>query len=266
MTGAIGALGLLALLALAYACSVDRACVQWRGVAVAMALQFAMALLALKTQFGAWLFTALNTATLAFIGAADRGIEFVFGRWPDQVMGPQGEVLELPFVFAIRVLPVIVFMSSVFAVLHHLGLLPLLVRVLARGLRRALPLSGAEALCAAGNIFLGMTEAPLMVRPYVADMTRSELFCVMTVGLATIAGSVLVAYAGMLGEGYVGHLVTASVMSAPAAIAYSKIIVPESGTPRSGAEAVGQLGAGRERVNVIDAAASGAAGWVPPLR
>jgi CNT family concentrative nucleoside transporter len=149
-------------------------------------------------------------------------------------------------------------MSSVFAVLYHLGLLQRVVEWMARGLRSLLPLSGAEALSAAANVFLGMTEAPLMVRPYVPAMTRSELFCVMVAGLASIAGSVLVAYAGMLGAEYAGHLVTASLMSAPAAIAFSKIIVPELEHPLTSADGA-RLRQPSEHVNVIDAAASGAA-------
>jgi CNT family concentrative nucleoside transporter len=252
---AIGVLGLAVLLAIAWAASVERRAIPWRSVAIAMGLQLAIAALALKTRAGAAGFEALRVAALAFIGAADRGIDFVFG--PQEMLGAGGERLRLPFAFAVRVLPVIVFMSSVFALLYHVRVLPLVVRALALGLRRVLPVSGAEALSAAGNVFLGMTEAPLLVRPYVAAMTRSELFCVMSVGLANIAGSVLVAYADMLGPGFVGHLVTASLMSTPGAIAFAKMIVPESGSPQTGGDAVPPP-LPRTHANAIDAAAAGA--------
>src|SRR4030095_13637218 len=157
-------------------------------------------------------FAFVNDAAAAFIGASDAGIAFVFGAWPEFVLGPDGQPLRLPFVFAIRVLPIIVFMSSIFAVLQHFGILQRVVEWLARGLRRTLRTSGAESLAAIAEVFLGMTEAPLMIRPYIARLTRSELFLVMTAGLATVAGSVLVAYMGMLGPEFAGHLVAASFM------------------------------------------------------
>jgi CNT family concentrative nucleoside transporter len=254
---AIGVLGVAVLIGFAVAVSVQRRAIDWRSVAVAMLLQLGIAGFALSVPAGRALFEALNTGALLFIQAADSGIEFVFGRWPDQVLGPAGEPLRLPFVFAVRVLPVIIFMSSVFSVLYHIGLLPRVVTGMARALRFALPVSGAEALSTAANVFLGMTEAPLMVRPYIAEMTRSELFCVMVGGLASIAGSVLVAYAGMLGPEYAGHLITASLMSAPAAIAFAKIVVPELDRPLTAAGGPPVL-VPHEHVNVIDAAAAGA--------
>jgi CNT family concentrative nucleoside transporter len=128
---------------------------------------------------------------------------------------------------------------------------------LARGLRRVMPISGAEALSSIANIFLGMTEAPLMVRPYIASMTRSELFCVMTCGLSTVAGSVLVIYMGMVGAEYAGHLITASFMSAPAGIAFAKLIVPERDTPET-LEDAARAGTPLEAANSIDAIAVGA--------
>ena len=123
-------------------------------------------------------------------------------------------------------------MGSLFGILYHLGVVQRLVRLLARGLARSMGMSGAESLAAVANVFVGMTEAPLIVRPYLERMTRSELFCVMTTGMATIAGSVLVAYAKMLGEAeYAGHLVTASLLSAPAGVLIAKVMVPETETP-----------------------------------
>ena len=256
----MGLVGVVCLVAIAFALSTNRKAVQWRPIGVALLIQLAIALLVLRTRFGAVFFSWANDGAAAFIGAANVGIEFVFGAWPESVLGPDGQTLRLPYVFAIRVLPILVFMSSVFAVLQHFGILQRVVEVLARGLRRTLRTSGAESLAAIAEVFLGMTEAPLMIRPYVAGLTRSELFCVMTAGLATVAGSVLVAYMGMLGTEYAGHLVAASFMAAPAAIAVAKLMVPEEGVPQT--RALAHVALPRTTVNAIDAAATGAADGV----
>ena len=253
----IAFVGIALLLSLAVLGSTNRRRIVWRPVGVAMLLQFLLAGLVLRTRWGAIFFETVNVVAAEFIAAADVGIDFLFGTWPESVMGADGEPVALPYVFAIRVLPIVIFMASIFSVLYHLGILQRVVDWLARGLRRALQISGAESLATIANVFLGMTEAPLMVRPYVAGLTRSELFCVMTAGLATVAGSVLVAYMGLLGADYAGHLIAASFMSAPAAVAIAKIMVPEEGVPASLGAARIELS--RETVNVIDAAASGAA-------
>lgn len=256
----MGLVGVVCLLAIAFALSTNRKAVQWRPIGVALLIQLAIALAVLRTPFGASFFALVNDGAAAFIGAANVGIDFVFGAWPETVLGPDGQALRLPYVFAIRVLPILVFMSSVFAVLQHFGILQRVVEVLARGLRRTLRTSGAESLAAIAEVFLGMTEAPLMIRPYVAGLTRSELFCVMTAGLATVAGTVLVAYMGMIGPEYAGHLVAASFMAAPAAIAIAKLMVPEEGVPQT--RALAHVALPRTTVNAIDAAASGAADGV----
>jgi len=253
---AISALGAVLLLGVAYAVSTNRRAVRWSTVGIALGLQLAIALVVLRTPWGAWLFGRANDAAEAFVAAAGAGIEFVFGRWPEQVLGADGQPVRLPYVFAIQVLPIIVFMSSVFAVLQHFGVLQWVVEILARGLRRGLHTSGAESLAVIAEIFLGMAEAPLVIRDWVATLTRSEMFCVMTAGLATVAGSVLVAYMGMLGPSYAGHLVAASFMAAPAAIAMAKLMVPEEGVPRTLGDTRIELP--RTTVNAIDAAASGA--------
>jgi CNT family concentrative nucleoside transporter len=238
----IGLAGIAFLLGVAWIFSTKRRSVDWRSVAIGLLLQAAIAGVILRTSLGRHLFAAVNNLAVAFIGYANHGIDFVFGRWPELVLGPNGESVPLPFVFAVRVLPIIIFMGSVFSVLYHLGILQRVVDVMARGLRRTLRISGAESLATIANIFLGMTEAPLLVRPYVERMTRSELFCVMTAGLATVAG---------------GHLVAASFMSAPAAVAIAKVMIPEEGTPATLGGA--KVGVERPSVNVIDAAALGAA-------
>ncbi len=256
MERAIGLLGLALLFGVAWRASTTRRAVRGRPVAVAFALQVAIALLVLRTPFGAAFFGLVNELAVAFISSADAGIDFLFGTWPERVLGPQGEPIRLPYVFAVRVLPVLIFMSSVFQVLYHLGVLQRVVDWMARGLRRVLPISGAESLATVANVFIGMTEAPLMVRPYIEAMTRSELFCLMTAGMATVAGSVLVAYMGMVGPEYAGHLIAASFMSAPAAIGFAKLMIPEVGQPATRGGAAIEVR--RESVNVIDAAAKGA--------
>jgi CNT family concentrative nucleoside transporter len=256
MERAIGVLGIGVLVLLAWVASTNRRAIGWGPIVMALGLQLAIALIALRTALGAWLFALATDLAVAFIGYADRGIEFLFGRWPEQVLGPDGEPLRLPFVFAVRVLPILIFMASVFSVLYHFGILQRVVNLLAHGLRRAMRISGAESLATIGNIFLGMTEAPLLVRPYVSGMTRSELFCVMTAGLATVAGTVLVAYMGIVGGELAGHLIAASFMSAPAAVAMAKIIIPEEGKPATLGGA--RLHLERGSANAIDAAANGA--------
>jgi CNT family concentrative nucleoside transporter len=258
----MGALGVLVLLAIAWAASTDR-----RGAFNAriwiwgLVLQVGMALFALRTELGKRLFIAANSAADAFVGFTDAGVRFVFGAWPAVTVvsqpAPSGQGTEtfvVGFVFAIKVLPIIVFMASIMAILYHLGVMQRVVALLARALAKIMGISGAEALSTIGDVFLGMTEAPLLIRPYMARMTESELFTVMTAGMATIAGSVLLAYTAMGIDA--GYLVTASFMSAPAAVLVGKIMVPEKAQP----ETLGQvrLEVPRLDVNVIDAAARGA--------
>jgi len=258
MERAIAIVGIAGMLLVCWLASSHRRAIDWRTIGVGMALQVVIAFICLRTTFGETLFSSLNDLAVVFISAADSGIEFLFGVWPPAVMGIDGAPVSLPYVFAIRVLPVIVFMSSVFSVLYHFGVLQRVVGGLARVLRWVLPISGAESLATMGNVFLGMTEAPLLVRPYVAAMTRSELFLVMSAGLATVAGSVLIAYMGMVGPEYAGHLIAASFMSAPAAVVYAKLLVPEEGLPHTaGTARLPRIP--RESVNAIDAAAHGAA-------
>ena len=253
----IAFVGIAVLLGLATVGSTNRRKIRWGPIAIALLLQFLLAGLVLRTTGGEAFFRVVNAGAAEFITAADVGIDFLFGTWPDRVMGPDGEPVQLPYVFAIRVLPIVIFMASIFSVLYHFGILQRVVNWLARGRRRAMRISGAESLATIANVFLGMTEAPLMIRPYIASLTRSELFCVMTAGLATVAGSILVAYMGLLGADYAGHLIAASFMSAPAAVAIAKIMIPEEEVPKSLGGA--HLEITRDTVNAIDAAASGAA-------
>ena len=242
----LSAFGLVAICGLAWLFGTDRRHVPWRIVASCTGLQLGLGALLLRSEVGRRFFVAMNDAVDGLIRFTDAGTSFVFGS-----------LRTTGFSFAIEVLPIIVFMGSLFGILFHLGLVQRGVQWLARGLARSMGLSGAESLSAVANIFVGIIEAPLLVRPYLERMTRSELFCVMTTGMASIAGSVLVAYAKMLGQSeYAGHLVTASFLSAPAGILIAKLMVPENETPVTGS-AGGALAVSTS-ANVIDAAAEGA--------
>ena len=259
----MGVVGILVLLGIAFALSNDRRrAVNGRILGWGLGLQFAMALFALRTRAGVRLFTFLNNLADAFVGFADAGIRFVFGDWPAatvvQTPMPAGGAgfhpVMVGFVLAIKVLPIIIFVASLMAVGYHLGIMQRIVALLARGLSKSMHISGAEALSTVGDIFLGMTEAPLLVRPYVARMTESELFAVMCAGMATISGSVLLAYVAMGVDA--GYLITASFMSAPAAVMFAKIMIPETGTPETSDAA--RVSVPQLDVNIVDAAARGA--------
>ncbi|UCE87721.1 MAG: NupC/NupG family nucleoside CNT transporter, partial [Deltaproteobacteria bacterium] len=172
---AISLLGLFAMIGIAWAFSESRRRVPWRTVAWGVGIQLVLGALLLRAAPGRMFFVTVNEAVNAFIGFTDEGVRFVFGS-----LATGG------FSFAVQVLPIIVFMGSLFAVLYHLGIVQRVVDLLAAALARSLRTSGAETLAAVANIFVGMSEAPLLVRPYVERMTRSELFCVMTTGMATV--------------------------------------------------------------------------------
>jgi len=242
----VSALGLAAMIAIAWVLSFDRRRMPWRTVGFGLALQLAVALLLLTTGAGTLVFRAATALVLGLETFTAAGSSFVFGP----LYSAQG------FAIVTHVLPVIVFLGALFAMLFHLGLVQRVIALLAHVLARTLRTSGAESLCAAATIFVGMVEAPLLVRPYVERMTRSELFCVMATGMSTIAGSVMVVYAGMLGEGYAGHLLTASLLAAPAGVLLAKVMLPETEVPLT-SHATGAL-VEEQGANLIDAAASGA--------
>jgi concentrative nucleoside transporter, CNT family len=259
-----GLIGVAVLLSLAWLLSSARRRVSWRTVLAGVALQFIIAFAVLRFGPVVAAFDALAAVVTRVIGFADEGTRFLFGNLADPG-GPWG------FVFAVRVLPVIVFFASLMTVLYHLGIMQRVVAAVAWILRRSLGITGAEALSAAANIFVGQTEAPLTVKPYIAGMTRSQLMAVMTGGFATIAGSVMAAYIGLLGDAYgtiVGspdqgrelfakHLLTASIMSAPAGLVFAKLMLPETESPRP--ETLDALiNDERTTRNVVDAAAAGA--------
>ena len=241
----VSALGLFAMIAIAWAFSVDRRRMPWRTVLFGLGIQLVLALLLLRTAAGSVFFAGASAAVDGLTHYTSVGARFVFGP-----------LMDSGFAIVTQVLPVIVFMASLFAVLFHLGVIQPVVAALAWVMMRTMRTSGAESLSAAAEIFVGMVEAPLLVRPYIESMTRSELFAVMTTGMATVAGSVMVAYAGMLGADYAGHLLTASFLAAPGGLLLAKVMIPETGTPLT----AGTRGADIEdaAVNVFDAAANGA--------
>ena len=241
----VSALGLVAMIAIAWVFSVDRRRMPWRTVLFGLGIQLGLALLLLRTAAGSVFFAGASAAVGSLTHYTSVGARFVFGP-----------LMDSGFAIVTQVLPVIVFMGSLFAVLFHLGVIQRVVAAIAWGMMRTMRTSGAESLAAAANIFVGMVEAPLLVRPYIERMTRSELFAVMTTGMATVAGSVMVAYAGMLGADYAGHLLTASFLAAPGGLLLAKVMIPETGTPLT----AGTRGADIEDAarNVFDAAANGA--------
>ncbi len=267
-----GLVGLGLLLVAAWAMSTDRRRIPWRVVGWGLALQFLFALIILRTPVGAGVFSALNDVFVALLGFTIEGARFIFGDlvWNNVPVGrgspgnglfepSAGMVARTGGFFAFNVLPTIIFFSSLMTLLYHLGIMQRAVAAIAWVMQRTMKTSGAETLSAAGNIFVGQTEAPLLVKPFIDGMTRSELMAVMTGGFATVAGGVLAAYVGMLVAYFpdiAGHLMAASVMSAPAALVVAKLMLPET----EQAETAGSMRVEVDRpdVNVIEAASRGA--------
>ena len=242
----IGVVGLVVILGIAYAFSTDRKKVNRRLILWGLILQFSFALLVMKWSVGQRVFAGISNAVKLGLEKADAGAEFLFG--------PLANPESLGFIFAFKALPTIIYISSFFSVLYYLGILQKMVLFMAKIMVRTMGTSGAEALSTAANVFMGQTEAPLVVRPYIASMTYSELCTLMVGGMATISGGMMAAYISMGIEAE--FLLAASVMNAPAAIVMAKILVPETGTPLTKGEV--KLKVERTEVNIIDAAARGA--------
>ncbi|MGB3292205.1 MAG: NupC/NupG family nucleoside CNT transporter [Phormidesmis sp.] len=235
-------LGLGVFIGFAYLTSVNRRAIRWRTVLWGLALQIIFALFILRTAVGLAIFQWLGGVVSAFLDFSDAGASFVFG-----------ENFE-DFFFAFKVLPTIIFFSAFISLLYHYGILQKAVQAVAWGMMRTMKTSGSETLSAAGNIFVGQTEAPLLIKPYVETMTMSELHAVMTGGFATIAGGVLAAYVSFGVPA--NHLIAASVMSAPAALAISKIMFPE--VEKSPTQGSVSIEVEKTTANGVDAIALGA--------
>ena len=258
-TIAFGVFGLAVLVSIAVVFSSQRGAVDWKLVASGIGLQLLFAIIVILVPGGREFFEGLSSIFVRVISFAMDGAAFIFG--------PLADPSNLGFIFAFQVLPTIIFFASLMAVLYHIGLMQKIVQGMAWVMLKVLRISGAESLSVAANVFVGQTEAPLVVRPYISRMTESELFTMMVGGMATIAGGVLAAYITMLGGAdeaarlfYAKHLLSASIMAAPATVVIAKILKPETEESLTRGEV--KLHVEKTATNVIEAAANGAAdGW-----
>ena len=247
MTTFMSLVGIVSLLLVAFAASTNRKAISIRTVGIAFAMQFVIGGFVLFFEAGKNALVTMSAAVSSVIGYANDGIGFLFGSLANQE--------TLGFVFAIQVLPVIVFFSALVAVLYHIGIMDWIIKILGGALQKLLKTSRTESLSATANIFVGQTEAPLIVKPFIATMTKSELFAVMVGGLATVAGSVMAGYVIIGVE--LKYLIAASFMAAPGGFLMAKMMVPETESPK---DTLADIDENEDKpVNVIDAAASGAA-------
>ncbi len=243
--------GIFVLLGIAWLFSKHKKKINWKTIGVGVLMQFVFALIILKSPPGKKFFQIMNDIIIKLLSFSDEGAKFLFGSLINND--------SLGFIFAFQVLPTIIFFSSLMSVLYYLGIIQKVMVFFARIMAKFMGLSGAESLSASANIFVGQTEAPLVIRPYVSSMTQSELLAIMTGGMATIAGGVMAAYVGILKDflpNIAGHLLAASIMSAPAALVMAKMILPETGSPKT--MGLVKMHLKIDDANVIDAAANGA--------
>ena len=253
MGSLLGILGLFTLLSIALLLSENRSAINLKTVLYGLIFQLIFALFILKTPFGAPIFSFLDQSINILIGFSSSGSDFVLKSYIDGVGFHPGLIN-----FAFSTLPTIIFFSSLVAVLYHFGILQTIIKFIARRMQLTLGTSGSETLSVAGNIFLGQTESPLMVRPFVSKMTKSELMAVMTGGFATVSGGVLAIYVSWLTDiqGIAGHLLAASVMSAPAALVVAKIIYPETEESQTMGDVNGKIE--QTNINAMEALSNGA--------
>ena len=252
--------GLLVFLGIAWALSTNRKAIRLRTIFWGLGLQFALALFVLKTPIGQVLFTWVGEKITRVLNLSFVGSEFVFGALGMQgggqlavKAGDANGTAALGFVFAFQILPTIIFVAALFAILYHLGVMQLIVKAMAMVMTRLMGASGAESLNVAASIFMGQTEAPLTIRPFLNKMTQSELMCVMTAGMAHVSGSIMAAYIafGVKAE----HLLAAVIMTAPGTILLAKMLVPETGEPETAGKV--KLDSQRVDANILGAAARG---------
>jgi len=243
-----GIVGLIAILLCAYVFSTHRSAIQKRVLLWGIVLQFAFALLILKTSFGK-VFYGVSLFVNALLNYTTAGSSFVFG----DKLGMKSS--QFGVIFAFQILPIVIFICSFFGILYYLGLMQLFVKAMAIFMQRFMGTSGAETTCVAASIVMGQTEAPVTIRPYLESLTESELFTVMVSGMAHVSGAVMAAYVAIAGVS-IAHLLTAVIMTAPATLMLAKIFVPETGNPLT--RGIVSIEVERQGVNVIDAAARGA--------
>ncbi len=241
-----GLLGIGAIIAVGFLLSRDRKAIKWRVVGIGLTLQFVFAFFVLKVDFGRNLFEWLGNFITGVLNYSTVGAQFVFG----QLAIPSAST---GMIFAAAILPAIIFVSALFAILYYLGVMQKVVRAFATVMTRLMGASGAESLDVAASIFMGQTEAPLSIRPFLAKMTRSELMTVMTAGMAHISGSLMLAYIAFGVEAR--HLLAAVIMTAPGTIMIAKLMEPETGTPETSGNA--KLDMPRTDSNILEAAARG---------
>ncbi|NIJ22004.1 CNT family concentrative nucleoside transporter [Sphingomonas naasensis] len=222
----IGIFGIIAILAIAWLLSSNRRAIRLRVVGAAFALQAGVAFLVLRTDWGQTALHALSNGVSALLGYAGEGTAFLFGPLAKPELGGQS--------FAIAALPVIIFFAALVSILYHLGVMQFVIRWIGGAIEKVVGTSKVESLCAAANIFVGQSESPLVIRPYLARLTPSQLFAVMTVGMAGVAGTILAAYASLLGPASLPYLLAASFMAAPGGLLMAKIIMPDDLAPAKG--------------------------------
>ncbi|HLK47528.1 MAG TPA: nucleoside transporter C-terminal domain-containing protein [Bryobacteraceae bacterium] len=243
-----GILGLVIILGLAWLISTHKRAIKVRILCWGLGLQILFAVLVLRTDFGK-IFQAISRGVNAMIGYVQAGSSFVFGEQLGAANGPFGVV------FAFQVLPIVIFIASFFSILYYLGIMQFVVRGMAVIMLKTMGVSGAESLNVAASIFMGQTEAPLTIKPFIAGMTESELFTIMTSGMAHVSGAVMAAYV-LVAHVEIQHLLTAVIMTAPATIMLAKIFIPETEKPATAGRV--EIKVEKTAVNVIDAAAQGA--------
>lgn len=222
----IGIFGIVAILAIAWLLSSNKRAIQLRVVGAAFALQTAIAILVLRTEWGRTALHGLSNGVSALLGYAGKGTEFLFGPLARPELGGQS--------FAIAALPVIIFFAALVSILYHLGVMQFVIRWIGGAIEKVVGTTKVESLCAAANIFVGQSESPLVIRPYLARLTPSQLFAVMTVGMAGVAGTILAAYASLLGPQALPYLLAASFMAAPGGLLMAKIMMPDELAPANG--------------------------------
>ena len=242
-----GILGLVVILGVAWLFSTHKKEIKLRLILWGMGLQFAFALLVLKTDFGL-IFKRIGDGVNAMLEFAEVGSQFLFGPLGTKA-GPYGVI------FAFQVLPIVIFIASFFSILYYLGVMQVVVKAMAIAMQKIMGVSGAESLNVAASIFMGQTEAPLTIKPFLAGLTESELFTIMTAGMAHVSGAVMAAYVKIAGVS-ITHLLTAVIMTAPATIMLAKIFIPETEKPATAGRV--DIKVEKTAVNVIDAAAQGA--------
>src|SRR5450432_4714563 len=243
-----GIVGLLTMLGLAYAFSTNRRAIRGKTVAWGLGLQILFAVFVLRIDYGRRMFQSAGDAAQRVLNYAYVGSEFLFGE-----LGKQNS--NIGFVFAFQVLPVVIFICALFAILYYVGIMQIIIRIAAWLMTRIMGASGAESLNVAASIFMGQTEAPVTIRPFLPDLTRSELMTVMTSGMAHVSGGIMAAYIAFGIEPK--HLLSAVIMTAPGTILMSKMLVPETEVPRTAGRVVMSEEEGKEKENLLGAIARG---------